>query len=177
MTISFPRGERAGAMELKSALEGTWLTIPAALRSRYAPVLDKMPAMVVVDLRSRNTCSCLGHFHPPGTESRVTRRLRTASGVEACEMDLAFAAIRDWQPAPLAYTAAREAAGAEHAADFELFRLRLALLDVFLHELHHYASPDADEAEVRGHSGAFYAAALDAFVHHHFGVGYGLSPA
>src|SRR6266404_3037104 len=175
VTITFPRGERAGALELKSALEETWLTIPSLLRARYAPVLGKMPPMVVVDLRSRNTCRCLGHFHPAGAESRVTRRLRALSGVDACEMDLAFAAIRDWQPAPLAYTAAREAAGPERAAEFELFRLRLALLDVFLHELHHRAAPEADEAEVRGHSGDFYAAALDTFVQDHFGVAYGLS--
>ena len=175
VTIAFPRGEREGALELKAALEETWLTIPAALRARYAPVLGKMPPMVVVDLRSRNHCRCLGHFHPPGTESRLTRRLRELSGVDACEMDLAFTAIKEWQPAPLAFNAASHAAGAERGPEFELFRLRLALLDVFLHELHHRASPEAEEAEVRGHSGDFYTAALDAFAQDHFGVGYGLS--
>ncbi len=175
VTIAFPRGERQGALELKGALEETWLTIPQTLRAHYAPVLSKMPPMVVVDLRSRNGCRCLGHFHPPGTESRVTRRLRALSGVDACEMDLAFAAIRDWQPAPLAYTAAREAAGPDRAAEFEMFRLRLALLDVFLHELHHRAAPEAEEKEVRGHSGEFYTAALNEFVQHHYGVEYGLS--
>jgi len=175
VTIAFPRGERAGAMELKAALEETWLTIPAALRARYAPVLGKMPPMVVVELRARNTCRCLGHFHPSGTESRLTRRLRALSGVDACEMDLAFGSIKEWQPAPLAFTAARQAAGVERGAEFELFRLRLALLDVFLHELHHRAWPEAEEKEVRSHSGDFYSAALDAFVQDHFGVGYGLS--
>jgi hypothetical protein len=175
VTIAFPRGQHAAALELKAALEETWLTIPAVLRARYAPVLGKMPPMVVVDLRSRNTCRCLGHFHPAGTESRLTRRLRALSGVDACEMDLAFDAIRDWQPAPLAFTAASHAAGAERGAEFELFRLRLALLDVFLHELHHRASPEAEEKEVRGHSGDFYSAALDDFVQDHFGVAYGLS--
>ena len=175
VTIAFPRGERTGAMELKAALEETWLTIPADLRARYAPVLEKMPPMVVVDLRSRNTCRCLGHFHPTGTESRLTRRLRALSGVDACEMDLAFTAIKEWQPSPLAYNAASHAAGLERGPEFELFRLRLALLDVFLHELHHRASPEAEEREVRGHSGDFYSAALDAFVQDHFGVGYGLS--
>ncbi len=176
VTITFPRGERTGAMELKAALSETWLTIPAELRARYTPVLGKMPPMVVVELRARNTCRCLGHFHPPGTESRVTRRLRAMSGVDACEMDLAFVSIKEWQPAPLAYNAAAAAAGTDRGEEFELFRLRLALLDVFLHELHHRASPEAAEAEVRGHSGEFYSAALGAFTQNHLGVSYGLAP-
>ena len=162
-------------MELQAALTETWLTIPATLRERYSAVLKRMPPMVVVEMRMRNPCGCLGHFHPAGTESRVTRRLRASSGVDACEMDLAFAAIRAWQPTPLAHTAAREAAGAGGAAEFEMFRLRLALLDVFLHELHHRAAPGAGEAEIRGHSGDFYTAALNAFVQNHFGVDFGLS--
>jgi hypothetical protein len=174
VTIAYPRGQREGALELQAALAETWLTIPATLRAHYADVLTRMPPMVVVEMRRRNTCGCLGHFHPAGTESRLTHRLRALSGVDACEMDLAFLAIRDWQPSPLAHTAVREAAGAAGAVEFELFRLRLALLDVFLHELHHRASPGADEKEVRGHSGDFYAAALDAFVQSHYGVEFGL---
>src|ERR1035438_3601538 len=86
VTIAFPRGERDGAMELKAALAETWLTIPAELRARYAPVLGKMPPMVVVDLRSRNTCRCLGHFHPPGTESRSEERRVGKEGFCRCGM-------------------------------------------------------------------------------------------
>ena len=172
--IAYPRGEQEGALELKAALSETWLTIPVELRARYTSVLERMPAMVVVEMRRRNPCGCLGHFHPAGTESELTWRLRKSSGVDACEIDLAFEAIRAWQPAPLAYTAASEAAGADGMAEFDLFRLRLALLDVFLHELHHRAAPDAQEEEVRGHSGNFYRAALDVFTKDHFGVEYGL---
>jgi hypothetical protein len=174
VTIAFARGQREGALELQAALAETWITIPPRLRAHYAKVLTHMPPMVVVEMRMRNPCGCLGHFHPPGTESRLTRRLRGLSGVDACEMDLAFAAIRDWQPSPLAHTAVRAAAGAEGAVEFELFRLRLALLDVFLHELHHRAAPEADEKEVRGQSGDFYTAALDAFAQSHYGVEFGL---
>ncbi len=175
VTITYPRGEREGALELRAALAETWLTIPIELRNKYRGVLKVLPPMVVVEMRQRNPCGCLGHFHPPGTESGLTHRIRTSSGVDACEMDLAFEAIRDWQPAPIAYNAASELAGMEGKDELELFLLRLALLDVFLHELHHRASPDADEAEVRGHSGTFYRAALDVFMKEHFGVDYGIS--
>src|SRR5258708_5845888 len=143
VTIAFPRGDRTGASELEAALSATWLTIPTELRALYTTVLTSMPPMVVVEMRRRNACGCLGHFHPRGTESVLTTQMRIESSVDACEMDLAYEAIQAWRPAPLAHTAVREAAGEHGAAEFDLFRFRLALLDVFLHELHHRASPDA----------------------------------
>ena len=175
VTITFPRGEQQGAFELRDALMETWITIPGELRADYAGVLKVLPPMVVVEMRRRNPCGCLGHFHPAGTESELTTRIRKSSGVEACEVDLAFESIRAWQPAPIAYTAAAVSAGIDGQIEFELFHTRLALLDVFLHELHHSASPDAQEAEVRGASGSFYRAALDVFMKDHFGSNYGLS--
>ena len=174
VTIAFPRGEKHGALELKAALEETWRTIPVEVRQHYQDVLREMPPMVVVDLRRRNLCGCLGHFHRPGTESALARRLRSLSGIEVGELDLAWEAIRDWQPAPLAQTAASELAGPGAEEELTLFRFRVALLDVFLHELHHMASPDTAEGEIRGHSGLFYERALSAFVRQHYGVEYGL---
>lgn len=176
VTIACARGEREGALELKAALEETWRTIPEAVRRHYAPVLRLMPPMMVVLLRRRNPCGCLGHHHRRGTESRLARRLRSLSGVEVGELDLAYEAIREWQPAPLAHTAAAEVAGPGAAEELALFRFRLALLDVFLHELHHLAAPQADEAEIRRHSAQFYEAALAAFTRQHYGLEYGLRP-
>lgn len=174
VTIACLREEHQGALELKAALEETWPTIPLETRNRYAEVLGRMPPMIVVELRRRNLCGCLGHFHRRGTESRVARRLRVLSGVEVGELDLAYEAIREWQPAPLAHTAITEAVGPDAAEDLDFFRFRLALLDVFLHELHHLADPEAGEKEIRSHSGSFYEAALGAFVKNRYGVEYGL---
>ncbi len=174
VTIAFLRVEQEGALELKAAIEETWRTIPIEVREHYRDVLTRIPPMVVVDLRRRNVCGCLGHHHPRGTESGLARRLRSLSGVQVGELDLAWEAIRDWQPAPLAQTAAREIAGPEAEEELALFRYRVALLDVFLHELHHMASPDTGEGEVRNHSGQFYERALSAFVRGHYGVEYGL---
>ncbi len=174
VTLAFAAGESEGAGELRAALEETWRTIPAAVKQHYAEVLRRMPPLVVVLLRRRNPCGCLGHHHRRGTESRLARRLRSLSGVEVGELDLAYEAIREWQPAPLAHTAAMEGAGPEATEELALFRYRLALLDVFLHELHHLAAPEADEASIRSHSAAFYETALAAFIKEHYGLEYGL---
>jgi hypothetical protein len=174
VTIACLKDDQEGALELKAALEETWLTLPAELKEQYLPVLRRMPPMIVVEVRRRNPCTCLGHCHPAGTESRLARHIRDLSGVQVGELDLATEAIREWQPAPLAGLAASAAAGPEAEEELQLFRYRLALLDVLLHELHHLAAPDAREAEVRGQSGQFYEQALDAFMRQRFGSSYGL---
>src|SRR5437899_10245868 len=74
VTIACPRVERQGALDLKAALEETWRTIPVEVRRQYREVLEKMPPMIVVELRRRNVCGCLGHFHRRGTESGLARR-------------------------------------------------------------------------------------------------------
>ncbi len=174
VTISCLQADMEWAREVKAALEETWLTLPAELRAHYEAVLRRMPPMIVIEVRRRNACTCLGHCHPRGTESRLARHLRDLSGVQVGELDLAAEAIREWQPAPLAGMAASAAAGPDAAEEFQLFRFRLALLDVLLHELHHLAAPDAREVEVRGQSGKFYEEGLDAFMRQRFGSSYGL---
>jgi hypothetical protein len=156
---------------LKESLEETWLTLPDRFRSRYQEILPETPPVVVVLLRRRNFCTCLGHHHPPGTESRITRRLRGLSGVRTGELDLAFEAIREWEPQPLSHLALPPEADTE---EFRSFQWRLALLAVFLHELHHLVEPDAPEFGVRTKSQKFYADSLSHYVAEQFGVEYGL---
>lgn len=165
---------RTAAEEFRGALVETWLTIPQAVRDLYADVLAGVPSMVVVILRSRSLCRCLGHFHPPGTETGIARKLRATSGVPVAELDLAFQGIREWNPLPLSDLAVTPAVSEEDRPEVDLFRFRLALLDVFLHELHHYSHPGAAEITVRQLSQRFYAEALDAFMTARFGVRYGL---
>lgn len=172
--IVHSRRERAPAAELRGALEETWLTIPADIRRQYDAVLQKAPPMVVVILRRKNACGCLGHYHPPGTESRIARKLRAMSGVPVGELDLAFQAIRGWQPLPLSDLAVEPVVGQADREEMDVFRYRLSMLDVFLHELDHYAVPRDPEHAVRARSQRFYAEVLDAFMQARFGVRYGL---
>jgi hypothetical protein len=169
--ISYAKSDREGMERLKALLEETWLTLPDSFRNRYTEILRKTPPFVVVVLRRRNLCACLGHHHPPGTESRLTRRLRGLSGVATGELDLAFEAIREWEPQPLSHLALPPEAATE---EFRSFRWQLALLAVFLHELHHLVSPQEPEVAVRNQSQKFYADALSHFVAEQFGVEYGL---
>jgi len=172
--IAYAKGDRDGMERFKESLEETWLTLPNSFRGRYAEVLPRTPPFVVVLLRRHNLCTCLGHHHPPGTESRITRRLRGLSGVPTGELDLAFEAIREWEPQPLSYPALSTAAQTE---DFQAFQWQLALLTVFLHELHHLVSPEEPEFAVRAQSQKFYEDTLAHYVGERFGVAYGLRQA
>ena len=169
--ISYAKSDWDGMERLKESLEETWLTLPGSFRNRYTEILRKTPPFVVVLLRRRNLCACLGHHHPPGTESRLTRRLRGLSGISTGELDLAFEAIRDWEPQPLSHLALPPEADTE---EFHSFQWQLALLAVFLHELHHLVSPEEPEVAVRNQSQKFYAETLSHFVAQQFGVEYGL---
>lgn len=172
--IAYARGDRGPADELRGALEETWLTIPTPLRQGYEGVLKKVPPMVVVILRRKSPCGCLGHHHRPGTQTRIARRLSAVSGLPVAELDLAYQGIREWQPLPLSDLAIETTVPEANHEEVEVFRFRLGLLDVFLHELHHYASPQDGEPKVREHSQRFYIQVLDGFLRARFGIRYGL---
>ncbi|MCZ2146209.1 MAG: hypothetical protein LC126_00350 [Bryobacterales bacterium] len=155
LLLSYPTGSNAIAGEVRDA----WLhTLPSLHAPVVAPYLDMMcrlPTIVVVQLRPHNICTCLGHHHPAGTESRLTRSLAGDLGDGLGEIDLAWEAIRGWRPHPLRTTAAESIAGFEHS------HFRTALLTVLLHELEHLAYPDHQERSVRGASDEFYTQVLE----------------
>lgn len=172
--ISYAKADYDGMLHLKESIEETWMTLPESFRRRYADVLQEVPPFVVVLLRRRNLCTCLGHHHPPGSESRLTRRLRSMSGVSTGEIDLAYEAIREWEPQPLSFPALASPADTE---EFLSFQWQLALLTVFLHELHHLVARTATETAVRGQSQKFYEDVLSHFVSSRFGIEHGLRSA
>jgi len=171
--ISYAKGDAEGVEPLRESLEGIWTALPESFRQRYAGTLSGTPPLVVVLLRRRNICSCLGHHHPSGTESRLTRKLRSLSGVRTGELDLAFESIREWEPHPLSHLALPPEADTEEMSSLQW---ELALLAVFLHELHHLVNPEEPESAVRSRSQQFYADALSHFVYERFGVEFGLRP-
>jgi hypothetical protein len=158
---------------VREALEGVWPVLPEPFRVRYAGTLAGAPPLVVGLLRRRNICACLGHHHPSTTESHLTRRLRGLSGVRTGEMDLAFDAIREWEPLPLSHLALPPEA---ETREMSALQWHLALLAVFLHELHHLVNPEERESAVRSSSQQFYVDALSHFVFERFGVEFGLRP-
>lgn len=172
LLLSYPPKGRAVAVEIGDA----WLhTLPALRSSRaasYREMLRALPPMVVVILRDRNVCTCLGHHHPSGTESRLTRRLAADSGGAVGEIDLAWEAIRQWQPNPLSALAAAVA-----EPSFTRLQFRTAMLTVLLHELEHLAHPEHREQAVRGTSDGFYQEVLDELLGEEGGSArYGMQP-
>jgi hypothetical protein len=97
LLLSYPTGQSEVAGEIERAYAHLLPSLPDAILSRYRGVLGRMPAMVVVLVRQKNPCGCLGHHHVRGTESRLTRRLRGDLGDAVGEIDLAWQAIRDWR--------------------------------------------------------------------------------
>lgn len=172
LLLSYPPKGRQVAAELGDAWLHTLPALRSPLAGAYRQMLRGLPGLVVVLLRDRNVCTCLGHHHPQGTESRLTRRLATDVGGTVGEIDLAWEAIRQWQPNPLSALAA---AVAEPA--FARLQFRTALLTVLLHELEHLAHPDHREAAVRGTSDGFYSEVLNELLGEEGGSArYGMQP-
>lgn len=153
LLLSYPAKHSQIAEEIQDAWLHTLPALRSPLAAAYREMLPRLPAMVVVVLRPHNPCTCLGHHHPRGTESRLTRRLAADMGGDVGEIDLAWEAIRMWRPQPLSSLAAGDA--------FETLHFRVALLAVLLHELEHLAYPDHNERRVRRASDEFYSAVMD----------------
>ena len=172
LLLSYPPKGRAIAGEVGDAWLHTLPALRSPLAASYRDMLPGLPPLVVVMLRHRNVCTCLGHHHPKGTESRLTRRLAADVGGEVGEIDLAWEAIRQWQPNPLSALAAAVA-----EPSFARLQFRTALLTVLLHELEHLAHPEHREAVVRGTSDGFYQEVLDELLGEEGGSArYGMQP-
>jgi hypothetical protein len=172
MVLSYSAGQAAYAEEVEAALRQTFRQLSPGTRERYNHILPRLPSLVVVVLRARNACSCLGHYHPPGTEGRAARRLKADTGLRVGEVDLAVEAIRQWEPMPLASLAAEPPP--ELKLEVGEFRFRAALLAILLHELEHLAFPELSEREIRRRSTDFYLASLREFFSQEFGRSYGI---
>lgn len=169
LLVSFPRGQRYAAHELEVAYCHTLPRLRPETLAPYVPVLAALPTIIVIVLRARNLCGCLGHNHPVGAHSRLARRLASDLASPVGEMDLAYQGIREWKPQPLSSMALGELGGRQRA-----FHMQAAMLAVLLHELEHMAFPERSEQEIRHHSDALYAAAMEQLVMEESDRGYGI---
>lgn len=170
LLISFPRGSNGVAEEIERAYAHTLQSLPDLLIAPYRSTFAALPAVVVLLLRPTNACDCLGHHHPRGTESRLTRRLAADLGSEVGEIDLAFDSIRRWSPEPLSSLAS----GVDERLLAPL-HFHAALLAVLLHELQHLAFPEYTERQVRVTSNELYSRVMEQLVESELGAGYGMS--
>lgn len=170
LLLSYPRGRHAVAREFEVAWAHTWPRLASDTRAPYQAIFPLLPALVVVLLRPHNPCDCLGHGHPRGAESRLTRRLASELGSSVGEIDLAYEAIRRWQPQPLSAMAVGGL-----GERLEEIHFQAALLAVLLHELEHLAIPDSAEQETRHRSNWLYGRVMQELVEEEIGAAYGMA--
>jgi hypothetical protein len=167
--LSFGKGHGGAIDEIETIFAHRLPSLPHRILERYVDTLARLPPMVVVILRPHNPCGCLGHYHPRGTESRLSRRLSADLANSVGELDLAYEAIRRWEPHPISALATGDLGGRLPELHFEA-----ALLAVFLHELQHLAFPDHEERDIRGASNSFYTELMQELVSQEGGTTYGL---
>lgn len=170
LLLVYPRGAREVALELESTYAHLLPAGGSGARELYHDLWGALPAIIVVQLREKNPCGCLGHHHPPGTESRLARKLGAELGHPVAEIDLAYESIRAWRPEPLAALAADEPGGR-----LDPLRFRVALLTVLMHEMEHLAFPERSEQQIHGRSRDFYRRTMSELVGEELGKDYGIA--
>ena len=157
--------DAARASQISHAVEQDWAAVPERCREAYDEILFKAPGLVVIQLRRKNVCGCLGHRHVVVKEAPFAEPHDAFGGEHVGEMDLAYERIENWQPLPLTDTAldTKFLEGPRHL-EFLAKQFRLRLLSVLLHETNHIVSPHEPESSIRERSLAFYREALSDYV-------------
>ena len=163
--VSHSFRDAAMARQVALAVEQNWAEVPTHCREVYDQILFKAPGLVVVQLRRKNICGCLGHRHVAVREGPFAEDHDAFGGARVGEMDIACKRIEAWSALPLSDTALdtkfREGT---RLKEFRAQQFRLRLLSVLLHEINHLVSPDEPETSVRSRSLAFYHDALASYV-------------
>jgi hypothetical protein len=153
------------ARQISLALEHDWMTVPKACREAYDEVLFRAPEIMVIQLRRKNVCRCLGHRHPVVREGPFAESHDALGGAAVGEMDLAYQPVGTWQALPLTDTALdTKFMEGSRLEEFRKRQFRLKLLSVILHETHHVVAPHEPESAIRERSLTFYHDALAAYV-------------
>jgi hypothetical protein len=157
------RPERAE--EVARAVERDWAETPPHCRDAYQEVLNHAPGLIVVQLRRKNVCGCLGHRHVIVKEAPFAEPHDIFGGAAVGEMDIAFDGVESWLALPLMDIALdTQFIAGSRRKEFHRQQLRFRLLSILLHETHHMVAPQASEDVVRERSLTFYREALANYV-------------
>jgi hypothetical protein len=157
--------DAARARQLALAVEQDWAGVPNRCREAYDEILFKAPGLIVVQLRRKNVCGCLGHRHLVVKEPPFAESHEAFGGARVGEMDLAYERVETWQALPLSDTALdTKFLEGPRLKEFHAQQFRLRLLSVLLHETNHLVTPDEPETSVRERSLGFYRDALASYV-------------
>lgn len=163
--VAYSFRDTASARQLALAVEQDWAAVPNRCREAYDEILFKAPGLIIVQLRRKNVCGCLGHRHLIVKEAPFAEAHEAFGGVRVGEMDIAFERVETWQALPLSDTALdTKFLEGPRLEEFHTRQFRLRMLSVLLHETNHLVAPDEPETSVRERSLAFYHDALASYV-------------
>ncbi|MDR3675294.1 MAG: hypothetical protein P4N24_07370 [Acidobacteriota bacterium] len=160
------RGRNPARMEqVARAVEQDWAETPRHCHDAYEDILAHAPGLIVVQLRRKNVCGCLGHRHVIVKEIPFSEPHDAFGDAAVGEMDIAFDRVESWLAQPLMDTALdTQFIAGSRRKEFHEQQLRFRLLSILLHETHHMVAPEATEDVVRGRSLTFYRDALANYV-------------
>ena len=160
------RGHKpARAEQIAHAIEYDWAETPSECRHAYDEILRQAPGLIVVQLRRKNVCGCLGHRHLIVKEAPFCEPHDAFGDAAVGEMDIAFERVESWLAQPLMDTALdTQFMAGSRLKEFHDQQLRFRLLSILLHETHHMVAPHAPEDVVRERSLTFYREALAHYV-------------
>jgi len=155
----------AKAEQVAHAIEYDWAETPPRCREAYEDILTRAPGLIVVQLRRKNVCGCLGHRHVIVKEAPFCEPHDAFGDAAVGEMDIAFDRVESWLALPLTDTALdTQFIAGSRLREFHDQQLRFRLLSILLHETHHMVVPQATEDVVRERSLTFYREALADYV-------------
>jgi hypothetical protein len=155
----------AKAEQIGHAIEHDWAETPMQCREAYEEILAHAPGLIVVQLRRKNVCGCLGHRHVMVKEAPFSEPHDAFGDAAVGEMDIAFDRVESWLAQPLMDTALdTQFIAGSRRKEFHNQQLRFRLLSILLHETHHMVAPQAPESVVRERSLTFYRDALANYV-------------
>jgi hypothetical protein len=155
----------ARAEQVARAVERDWAETPPHCRDAYEEILNHAPGLIVVQLRRKNVCGCLGHRHVMVKELPFAESHDAFGDAAVGEMDIAFERVESWLAQPLMDTALdTQFIAGSRLKEFHDQQLRFRLLSILLHETHHMVAPQATEDVIRERSLTFYREALANYV-------------
>jgi hypothetical protein len=153
------------AEQVARAVEQDWAETPPHCREAYEEILEQAPGLVVIQLRRKNVCGCLGHRHVIVKEIPFSEPHDAFGDAAVGEMDIAFDGVEKWLAQPLMDTALdTQFIAGSRRKEFHEQQLRFRLLSILLHETHHMVNPQAREDVVRERSLTFYREAMANYV-------------
>lgn len=157
--------DAAVARKIRLVTEQTWPKVPSRCREAYDEILYRAPGLIVVQLRRKNVCGCLGHRHMVVKEAPFAEPHEAFEGASVGELDIAYERVETWQALPLTDMALdTKFLEGSRLKEFRDEQFRLRVLSILLHETNHLVFPHEPEASVRERSLAFYREALATYV-------------